>query len=92
MTATASMDEAVTRLAADPLIIEMTMSMPAGFPLDTMFRRTGDGRLMVTASIAERFEFLYDIGLMQYGRPPVTRPKGAVVAAIRRVAKEIGLA
>lgn len=85
-------EQIVTDLSADSVIVRMAMSMPAGFPIDNLFMDGPEGP-SVHAEAAQTFNFLYDLGMMQERREPVLpRPSGAVADAIRRVAKEIGLA
>jgi hypothetical protein len=78
----------VTDLTCHPVIIDMVIGLPVGFPISDLF--TPDGEQVVAAE-GDRFNLVFDLANRQRGIPPGTRPYGAVVEAVRRVAAEMGI-
>lgn len=79
-------------LTGDPIILEMAMSMPHGYPIHHLVTPGVDGDTKFT--FLTTTNLTYELGLLNSDRTdaPLHRPEGAVPDALYRVCRQIGLA
>ena len=84
----AEYEQTVTQLCTDPVVMRIAYAVPEMMPLDRLFGADGH---FVSESAARKLNFLYWVGCRQADREVPELPVGAVLEAVRRVAREAGL-